>query len=49
MTFFKPLPRSITRPVSAVFVIAWIVSMAVLVKRSYIDASAANLATDLAR
>jgi transglutaminase-like putative cysteine protease len=32
-----------------VFVIAWIVSMAVLVKRSYVDASAANLATDLAR
>src|SRR3954468_23004808 len=49
MTFFKPLPRSVTRPVSVVFVIAWIVSMAVLVKRSYVDASAANLATDLAR
>ena len=49
MTFFKPLPRSITRPVSIVLVIAWVASMAVLVKRSYIDASAANLATDLAR
>src|SRR5919204_2151434 len=49
MTFFRPLPRSITRPVSIVFVIAWVASMAVLVKRSYVDASAANLATDLAR
>jgi transglutaminase-like putative cysteine protease len=49
MTFFKPLPRSITRPVSALFVVAWVGSMAVLVKRSYIDASSANLATDLAR
>src|SRR5947207_3081878 len=49
MTFFTPLPRSVTRPVSIVLVVAWVVSMAVLVKRSYIDASAANLATDLAR
>jgi hypothetical protein len=49
MTFFKPLPRSITRPVSVLFVIAWIASMGLLVKRAYIDASAAHLATDLAR
>jgi hypothetical protein len=49
MTIFRPLPRSITRPVSALFVILWVVSMVVLVKRSYVDTSAANLATDLAR
>ena len=49
MPFFKPVPRAITRPVSVLFVVAWVASMAVLVKRSYIDASAANLATDLAR
>jgi len=49
MTFFRPLPRSITRPISALLVVAWVGSMAALVKRSYIDASAANLATDLAR
>src|ERR1041385_8245084 len=49
MAFFRPLPRAITRPFCAVFIVAWIVSMAVLVKRSYIDAAAANLATDLAR
>src|SRR5258705_13054423 len=49
MTFLKPLPRSITRPVSILIVAAWVVSMAVLVNRSYLHASAANLATDLAR
>jgi transglutaminase-like putative cysteine protease len=49
MTFFKPLPRWLTRPVSVLIVIAWAASMAVLVNRSYLQASAANLATDLAR
>jgi transglutaminase-like putative cysteine protease len=49
MTFFKPLPRAITRPVSVLIVVAWVVSMAVLVNRSYLQASGANLATDLAR
>src|SRR3954471_18411782 len=49
MSIFRPLPRAITRPVSALFVILWVVSMVVLVKRSYVDTSAANLATDLAR
>jgi transglutaminase-like putative cysteine protease len=49
MTFFKPLPRSLTRPLSAAIVIAWIASMAVLVNRSYLQASATHLATDLAR
>src|SRR5580765_3181452 len=49
MIFFKPLPRSITRPVSILIVVAWVVSMAVLVNRSYLHASAANLATDRAR
>jgi transglutaminase-like putative cysteine protease len=49
MTLFTPLPRSVTRPVTALIVIAWVASTAVLVKRSYFDASAANLATDLAR
>jgi transglutaminase-like putative cysteine protease len=49
MTFSAPLPRSLTRPVSVLLVLAWIVSMAVLVNRSYLQASATNLATDLAR
>ena len=49
MTLFTPLPRWVTRPVSALIVIAWVASTGVLVKRSYFDASAASLATDLAR
>src|SRR5882672_10227461 len=49
MTFFKPLPRWLTRPVSVLIVIAWAASMAALVNRSYLHAAAANLATDLAR
>ncbi|HEY3162042.1 MAG TPA: transglutaminase domain-containing protein [Vicinamibacterales bacterium] len=49
MNMFTPLPRSLTRPVSALIVIAWAVSMAVLVNRSYLQTSAASLATDLAR
>ena len=49
MTFFTPLPRRLTRPVSVLFVLAWVASMAVLVNRSYLQASATNLATDLAR
>ncbi len=48
MTFFTPLPRWLTRPVSVLFVVAWVASMAVLVNRSYFQ-SATNLATDLAR
>jgi transglutaminase-like putative cysteine protease len=46
---FKPLPRSITRPVSILLLVAWIAAMAALVNRSYLQASSATLATDLAR
>src|SRR5258706_11757529 len=49
MTILKPLPRSVTRPVSIVILVAWVASMAVLVNKSYLHASSANLATDLAR
>jgi transglutaminase-like putative cysteine protease len=49
MTVITPLPHSVTRPVSILIVIAWLVSTGVLIKRSYFDAAAANLATDLAR
>ena len=44
----RPLPSSVTRPVSVLVLIAWIITMAVLVNRSYLQASV-NLATDLAR
>jgi hypothetical protein len=49
MSILKPLPRSVTRPVSIVILVAWVASMAVLVNKSYLHASSANLATDLAR
>jgi hypothetical protein len=47
--FFRPLPRSVTRPFSILILIAWFAVMALLVRRSYLQASAATLATDLAR
>ena len=49
MTLFRPLPRTLTRPVSYAVLIAWVAVMAVLINRTYIQASPANLATDLAR
>jgi hypothetical protein len=45
---FRPLPRSVTRPVSILALMAWVVTMGVLINRSYLQASG-NLATDLAR
>jgi transglutaminase-like putative cysteine protease len=45
----RPLPRAVTRPISLLVLIAWAGTMAVLVKRTYVEASSINLATDLAR
>src|SRR5829696_2585326 len=47
--FFRPLPRTVTRSFSIVVLLAWVGSMAVLVNRSYLQASSATMATDLAR
>lgn len=44
----RPLPRSVTRPLSFLALAAWVVVMGVMVNRSYLQASQ-NLATDLAR
>src|SRR4051812_44265696 len=44
----RPLPRAITRPVSVLLLIGWAAVMALLIDRSYLQAST-NLATDLAR
>jgi transglutaminase-like putative cysteine protease len=49
MILLRPLPLSVTRPISYVVVAAWVVSMGVVVNRSYLQASPVNLATDLAR
>ncbi len=46
---YRPMPRRVTRPASWVVFAAWIVTMTILVHRSFIEASSANLATDLAR
>jgi transglutaminase-like putative cysteine protease len=43
------LPRGLTRPLSLLVLLAWMVTTTVLVKRTYLEASAASLATDLAR
>src|SRR5262252_2349936 len=48
MSVFRPLPRSLTQPISILVLVAWAGVMAVLVQRSYLQASS-NLATDLAR
>lgn len=49
MKLLRPLPTTITRPLSYAAVAAWIVCMSVLVNREYLRPSTANLATDLAR
>jgi hypothetical protein len=49
LRILRPLPRSVTRPLSLAILALWVITMIVLVQRSYLQASAANLATDLAR
>jgi hypothetical protein len=49
MTVFRPLPLRITRPLSLLVLCAWIATMAVVVYRSFAEAGAGSLATDLAR
>jgi len=49
MTLFRPLPRTLTRPLALLVLAAWVVTMVTLVNRSYVQASPANLATELAR
>lgn len=48
MFFIRPLSRSVTRPLSILAVVAWIATMAVVVRTSQ-QRSSRNLATDLAR
>ena len=49
LTLLQPLPARVTRVVSILTLVAWAGVTGLLVHRSYIKASAANLATDLAR
>src|SRR5438128_10502887 len=48
MSIVRPLARNITQPLSLFVLLAWAGVMALLVNRSYLQASS-NLATDLAR
>ena len=45
----RPLSRRLTRRLSYLALAAWVLTMAALVQKAYLQASAANLATDLAR
>ena len=49
MKLLRPLPRRVTRPISLLVLCAWVATMAILIHRSFIEASSGNLATDLAR
>lgn len=49
MKLLRPLPARVTRVVSLVTLAAWVGVTGLLVHRSYIAASAANLAADLSR
>lgn len=44
----RPLPRTVTRPLSLLALAAWVAMMALVINRSYLQASSRNLATDLA-
>jgi len=48
VAFFRPIPRRISRPLSAVILLAWVAQMGVLLKRTVLAAPVA-LAGDLAR
>jgi transglutaminase-like putative cysteine protease len=48
MRLLRPLPRAVTRPLTAIALVAWAATMGVLVHRSYVQAST-TLAADLAR
>jgi transglutaminase-like putative cysteine protease len=47
VTLWRPVPRPIARAISAVVLLAWIITLAIIVVRAYTDSS--NLAADLAQ
>ena len=48
VTILRPLPRTVTRPLSILALVAWVVTMGMMINRSYLQGSSRNLATDLA-
>ena len=49
LRFLRPLPRAVTRPLAILALVAWVITMGVMINRTYLQASPINLATDLAR
>jgi transglutaminase-like putative cysteine protease len=49
VTLFRPIPRRVARAVSLFVLLAWVVTMALVLTRAYVQARSLNLATDLAR
>ncbi len=49
MILFRPIPRPVARGLSLIVMLAWVVTMALLLTRAYVQARSLNLATDLAR
>ncbi len=49
LRFFRPLPRSLTRPLSAFVLLAWTAQMAQLFKQAVLEAAPVSLAADLGR
>jgi hypothetical protein len=48
VSLLRPIPRSVSRPLSAVVVVVWLAQMAVLLQRSVLSAAPVSLAADLA-
>ena len=49
MRVLRPIPRSISRPLTLLVLVAWGFQMAALLRRSYLQASSVTLAGDLGR
>ena len=49
MKILRPIPRSVSRPLTVLVLVAWVFVMGSLVRRSYLQASSVTLAGDLAR
>ena len=49
MTILRPVPRSVSRPISLLILVAWALQMGSLLHRSYLQAASVTLAGDLAR
>jgi hypothetical protein len=49
VTLFRPIARPTGRLISGLVLVAWVVTLGVLLSRAYVQARSMNLATDLAR